>query len=234
MPQSPQTGSSRVLVHPGPPLLPVALIHVALFGSSLFVRGILAPDAPSPNPFGAPSATVDFFANHGDVARLIAFLQFGSAVPLAIFTATIVSRLQFLGVKAAGPAIALCGGLAAALGLAVTGLWSWMLALPGSVSSSTDRLLFVVPFAAGGPGWGVGFGLLLAGVSVSGGLTGLVPRWLMWFGVSLAAIAELSALTLLTIYAAPSIPITRFVGFVWLVVVALKLPRSTTDPDLRS
>ena len=90
------------------------------------------------------------------------------------------------------------------------------------------QVTIVVPFAAGGPGWGVGFGLLLAGVSVSGGLTGIVPRWFMWFGISLAAIAELSALTLLTIYAAPSIPIARFVGFVWLVVVALKLPRSTT------
>jgi len=42
-----------------------------------------------------------------------AFLQFGSAAPLGFLRATIVSRLQFLGVKAAGAN----GGLAASVGL---------------------------------------------------------------------------------------------------------------------
>jgi hypothetical protein len=53
-------------------------------------------------------------------------LQFGAAVPLGVFTATIVSRLRFLGVKAAGAYIALFGGFGAAFATAsnATVLWT--------------------------------------------------------------------------------------------------------------
>jgi hypothetical protein len=40
--------------------------------------------------------------------------EFGSAIPLGLFTATAVSQLQFLGVRAAGTSIALFGGFATA------------------------------------------------------------------------------------------------------------------------
>ena len=43
-----------------------------------------------------------YFQLHSRAVLLGAFFQFGAAVPLGIFTATIVSRLRFLGVKAAG------------------------------------------------------------------------------------------------------------------------------------
>jgi hypothetical protein len=41
---------------------------------------------------------------------MCAFLEFGAAIPLGIFTATMVSRLQFLGVRAAGAQIGFFGG----------------------------------------------------------------------------------------------------------------------------
>jgi hypothetical protein len=62
---------------------------------------------------------------------LCAFLQFGAAVPLGIFTAAIVSRLHFLGVRAAGATIALYGGLAASLATTCGALVMWVLARPG-------------------------------------------------------------------------------------------------------
>ena len=40
-------------------------------------------------------------------------------------------------------------------------------------------------------------GLFIAGVSVTGGLHKLIPRWLMWLGIVVAAAGELSSLTLL-------------------------------------
>jgi hypothetical protein len=39
------------------------------------------------------------------------FLQFGALIPLGIYAATAATRLRFLGVNAAGPYIALFGGL---------------------------------------------------------------------------------------------------------------------------
>ena len=56
-----------------------------------------------------------------------------------------------------------------------------------SPHSSDDFL----QFAFGGPGFAVPLGLFLAGVSISAGLTRLIPRWLMWFGLILAVIGEL-------------------------------------------
>jgi hypothetical protein len=76
----------------------------------------------------------------------------------------------------------------------------------------------------GGPGFVVPFGLLVAGVSVSGALAHKLPRWVLWFGLVIAAIAELSSLTIATPLAAYLLPAARFTGLVWLIVVGAKLP----------
>jgi hypothetical protein len=63
-------------------------------------------------------------------------------------------------------------------------------------------------------------------VSLAGGLTRRLPRWLMWFGIALGVVAELSALSLLVDVAAFLLPLARFPGFAWLMCVSLLLPRS--------
>src|SRR5436190_15949815 len=76
-----------------------------------------------------------------------AFLQFGAAIPLGIFTATMVSRLQFLGVRAAGPYIALFGGLMTAFNIAVSALMLWVMAYPGIARETTVlRALYYLVF----------------------------------------------------------------------------------------
>ena len=60
-----------------------------------------------------------------------AFLQFGASIPLGIYTAPIVSRLQFLGLRTAGVHIALFGGLSASVFLAVSALIQWALGQDG-------------------------------------------------------------------------------------------------------
>ncbi len=51
--------------------------------------------------------------------------------------------------------------------------------------------------ALGGPGFSVPFGLLLAGIAVTGGMSRSLPRWFATLGVVLAVIGELSWLFLL-------------------------------------
>ena len=219
----PPTNEGSALLAVGPPLLPVAIIHVVLYSASLFVRPILAPGMSSLNPFGSSVAAFAFFAQHGDIARLIAFLQFGSAIPLIIFSATIVNRFHVLGLRAAGEWIAFAGGTGSALALIVTGGWSWGLAMPGALPLNAAPMLILVPFFSGGPAWSVLFGLLLLGVSMMGHASRTLPRWLTRAGIVLGIIAELAALTLVTKFAAPCIPIARFLGFAWMIAVGNSL-----------
>jgi hypothetical protein len=172
--------------HPSPSLLVLAIVHTALFVASL------------------------------PLAQFRAVLQFGAAVPLGLFAATAFSRLQFLGVRAAGATIALYGGLTASAMMMLSGLSQW---------SELQRLAF----ATGGVGFVVPFGLLVAGVSVTAGLTRLVPRWLMIFGLIIAAFAELSTFSLVTDYATYLLPAARFPGFVWLIATGALLPRELPD-----
>jgi hypothetical protein len=209
--------------HRGPSLLAVAIVFVSLFVASLAAMAAMTGGGHLPSPF-APAATT-FFSDHADAVRVSAFLQFGAAVPLAIFTATATSRLRFLGIEVAGHTIALIGGTLAAAMSAVSALLQWVLAQPGVASSDgAVRGFHLLSFATGGPGFVVPFGLLVAGVSVSGGLARKLPRWVMWFGLIIAVLAELSSLTIAMPLAAYLLPAARFPGLVWLVVVGAKLP----------
>lgn len=221
----------QMLRHPGPPLSVPGVAFLVLFAGSLIVGAILTGGTPPPIPFGVTDASLRFFVDQATAIRVAAFLQFGAAVPLAIFTATVVSRLHFLRVHAAGVTIALVGGLAASVLLAISGLIEWVLSSPAVAEVTANaRVLQLLVFATGGPGHVVSLGLLLAGVSLAGGLTSRLPRWVMWFGLVLAAFAELSSLTLLTEYAALFIPLARFPAFIWILCVAFTLPAEIQAP----
>jgi hypothetical protein len=88
------------------------------------------------------------------------------------------------------------------------------------------RLLHLLAFATGGPGFAVTFGLFVLGISLAGGLTRQLPRWLMGLGLAIGVLGELSSLSLLADAAAVLLPLTRFPGLIWLVGVALCLPAS--------
>ena len=208
----------------GPSLILLALVHVLLFAGSLVAFTILGAGARIPTPLDTAQTVQEFTLAHGDAIRTAAFLQFGSAVPLGLFAAAVLSRLHFLGVNAVGKWIAFYGGAGASLLLALTGLSSWASADPAvAASTSTVRALQLLTFTLGGPGFAVFFGLLAAGVSVTSGVGRLLPRWLVWLGLACALCGELSALTLLSLKAAVFIPLTRFPGLVWLIGAASKL-----------
>jgi prepilin signal peptidase PulO-like enzyme (type II secretory pathway) len=66
-------------------------------------------------------------------------------------------------------------------------------------------------------------GLLLLAVSIMGHASRTLPRWLTRAGILLGIIAELAGLTLVPKFAAPCIPIARFLGFAWMIAVGTSL-----------
>jgi hypothetical protein len=150
-------------------------------------------------------------AGEARAVQLSAFFLFAASVPLAVLTAALTGRLHGLGVRAAGPAIALAGGLLASAGLALCAAAQWALARTGDgAPAALVRALADVAFVTGGPWHAVGLGLLLAGVAVSAAFTGLLPRPVWQAGVVLAVVCELSTLVLLVPGAAYLLPVGRF------------------------
>lgn len=213
--------------HRGPSLTAVGATYAALFVASLVAAALLAPGAHFPRPYEPEAAMAAYFAAHADAARVSAFFQLGSAVPFGIFAAAAASRLRFLGVRAAGPTIALFGGAGAASMLALSALAQWSLCeLGAGAATGVVRALDLFAFATGGPGFVVLSGLMVAGISVAAGLHRLAPRWVMVFGLVIAAVAELSSLSLVSRPLALLLPAARFPTFVWIVCAGALIAKS--------
>jgi hypothetical protein len=212
--------------HSGPPLLLPAVTYTVLV-----VAGAVTIGSTMSTPHDAAHQAAAYVAAIAGSQRLGSFFEFGSSIPLLIFVATIVSRLRFLRVRAAGETIALTGGIGAAAMLMLSSLSGWSLTRPGvGDTDSTVRALQALSFAGGGPGFVAPFGIFIAGVSVTAGLYRLIPRWLMVLGIVVAVACELASLTLVVYNAAYFIPVGRFLGIVWMIAVAITLPDAiTTD-----
>jgi hypothetical protein len=203
----------------------VTAIYTALVLAGVIVPIVLAGGEHFPSPFDAEASR--WFAEHPSAALVSAFFTFCSAIPLGIFTATAVSRVQFLGMKVAGIHIALFGGFAASSALATSAFAAWVQAQPSILGAgSVAKALHLLAFAAGGPGYVVSFGLLVAGISLVAGLQGFVPSWLMKAGLALALVAELGVLAFVWPPALFLLPIGRFLGLFWMFGVARLLPES--------
>jgi hypothetical protein len=119
----------------------------------------------------------------------------------------------------------LFGGLLTAATIIISSSIGWAMTHPAiSSDASIIVALYYLSFGLGGVGYSVPLGLLIAGLAVSAGFSKLLPRWLVWSGVLLAVIGELSCLTLVFPNVLPLIPLTRFPGFIWLIFVGFKLP----------
>ncbi len=211
--------------HPSPPLGVLATVHAALFVASVVVVAVRSGGDHFPSPFAPTAESLAFFSAHADGVRWAAFLQLGSAVPLALFAASAGSRLRFLGVRAAGATIALVGGSLAAAFLGLAGALEWTLAVPDvAEAAGTARALPLLAFAVGGPAEVTMHGLLVAGVAVTAGFHGLLGRATVAVGVAIAAVAELSWLSLVLPGAALLLPLARFPALAWLVVAGVSLP----------
>ncbi len=213
--------------HRGPHPGIVAIVYTLLFNAGLYQVISFTGGPHFPGPWESSERITTYFQGHPNAVIICAFLQFGAAIPLGIFTATTVSRLRFLGVRAAGPSIALFGGLMTAFNMALTGLILWVMAYPGIArETAVLRALYYLGFAIGGVGFSVPMGLLVAGLSVPAAIMKLLPKWLVVSGFALGIIGELSALNLVIPQALFLIPLTRFPGFIWLIAAGFALPAS--------
>src|SRR5258708_6781089 len=146
----------RLTGHQGPSLGILALVYCALFIGGLYPVITFTGGPHFPGPWQSADAITAYFQGHPTAVLLCAFLQFGAAIPLGIFAATVVSRLQFLGVRAAGAHIALFGGLMAAFNMAASALVLWVMAYPGiAQDAAVLRALYYLTFAFGGVGFSV-------------------------------------------------------------------------------
>src|SRR5437763_1854606 len=98
-------GARAEALHRGPPLIVVAAVHAALVIVGLVISAAMGGAFPSPFAPRGPSDA--WFAAQAPAVRALAFFQLGAAIPLAVFTATVASRLLFLGMRVAGVHIAL-------------------------------------------------------------------------------------------------------------------------------
>ena len=146
-------------------------------------------------------------------------------IPLGILAASAFARLNQLGVRVPGPSIGLFGGVTASILLMVSALASYALSRPEITADASVALaLSFLAFATGGVGYATGIGLLIAGIAVPSLILRLLPRWLSWTGLVIAALAELSFLSLVIEPLQFLLPIARFGGIVWLIFAGFLLP----------
>jgi hypothetical protein len=214
---------------PTAPLLPPALAYALLTVCAVAVPPLLA----GVRPWSSDAALLDFFRNHRGASSASAFFTLASAVPFALVTAVATTRYRTLGLDVPGRIIAQLGGAVAAALLAVAGLSTLALTRPHVAESAPIvRGFAALTFAAGGPGFVVFQGLLLAGLSVAGLIGRVLPRWLGWAGVGIAAISEVASASAAFDALDPLLPVGRFGGLAVLVAIAVLLP--ATRRDLRA
>jgi hypothetical protein len=212
--------------HPGI----LALVSLALLVGGLVIAGSMSGGDALRSPYGSTATVVARISAHHDAVRVLAFFQLGSAVPLGIYTATVYARQLRLGVRVPGPVIGLVGGIVAVTSLFTSAFSTYVESRPEITGDAvlTHALAFLA-FVAGGPAYAVGLGLLIAGAAVPAFILRLVPRWLAALGLVLAVIGELAWFSMLVEPMQLLIPVTRFGGAVWLVLLGFRLPHSRHD-----
>ena len=224
---------TATLRHGSPPLGVLAIVYTVLFNAGLCAVsafGIPFGVKPPwyPGPWEPAAVIVNYFQTHPTAVLICLFFQFGALIPLGIYTASVVSRLRFLGSSAAGPYIALFGGLMTVFDSAAAGFILWAMIHPGVAQDPTLlTALYYLSYAFGGPGFSVPMGLLMAAISVPAAVLKLLPKWIVVLGLVLALAGELSWLNLVFPQVLFLIPLVRFPGFLWLIATGFALPKTS-------
>ena len=209
----------------GPHLGALAIVTWALTMLGLALGALLSGGAALGSPFVPADDLVARYQEHWAAVRLAAWLQLGSAIPLGIYAATAYARLLRLGVRVPGPGIGFYGGILASTSLVASAALQWTLSRPEvTADATTTQALAFTSFLLGGVGFVVGLGLLIAGIAVPALILRLLPRWLAWTGLVIAALAELAFVSMVFEPLQVLLPIGRFGGLLWLIVAGFLLP----------
>ncbi|HEX3472285.1 MAG TPA: hypothetical protein VHT28_13970 [Silvibacterium sp.] len=212
--------------HAGPPLWLLAILYTVMFNAGLYPVTVLAGPVHWPGPWEPANVIVPYFQTHATQVLTCLFLQFGATICLGLFSAVVVSRMYFLGVRSAGPWIALFGGFLTVFNGIAASLIVWTMIHPGVLQEPSILLgFYYLSYAFGGPGFSIPMGLLMAGVSIPAAFMKLLPKWIIVLGLVLAAAGVLSWFHLISPGALFLVPLVRFPGFIWLIAVGFALPR---------
>ncbi|MDJ0356294.1 hypothetical protein [Paenarthrobacter sp. PH39-S1] len=202
-------------------------MSLGLTVGGLISSAILTGGQTFVSPFSPTDQVAAYFHGNSDAVRLVSMFQFGSAVPLGIFAATVYARQLRLGVRVPGPGIGFFGGITASVFLMLSALLSWVLSRPEITTDVTlTHALSFLAFMAGGVAYVIGMGLLVAGIAVPALILRLIPRWLAWTGLVIAALSELSFLSMAVEPLQFLLPIGRFGALIWLIAVGFLLPQN--------
>lgn len=212
--------------HAGPNLGMLAILYFVLFNAGLYPVTAMAGKPYWPGPWEPGSVIVPYFQTHTTQVLTCLFLQFGATICLGLFTASAVSRMRYLGIRSAGPWIALFGGFLTVFNGVAASLMVWTMIQPAVVQAPSVLLgLYYLSYAFGGPGFSIPMGLLMAGISIPAAFLKLLPRWIVVLGLLLAVAGELSWFNFISPQMLFLIPLTRFPGFIWLIAVGFALPK---------
>lgn len=216
---------NRTVEHPsqprtrGPHAGILAIVVLALTLAAVGLPALITGHPGYLDPSAGPAEALRQARQRHTALRVNGFLLIGSAPPLAVCAAAWCARFRRRGLTVPGPLIALAGGVLAAGLLIVSGTAQWALSRSaGDLAPGLARLIGQFSFALGGVGFCIPFGLLLAGVAVTGLLSRALPAPTAWAGIGLAGLAELSWLVLVVPAADPVLPVVRFAGLAWLIV----------------
>src|SRR5450756_2244312 len=85
--------ATRSPAHQGPPLGILAVVGCALFIGGLYAVVAFTGGPHFPGPWESGDTIAAHFQNHSQAVLICAFLQFGAAIPLGIYSATVVLSL---------------------------------------------------------------------------------------------------------------------------------------------
>jgi hypothetical protein len=215
----------------GPPLVLLALISGLLMIAGDVV-GLAVAGKFATVGFGSWTDIASAVSVSRDAVQAAAVLWFASAIPLAIYAATVHARLRNLGVRAPGATIALAGGLIAASMWLLAASLTWVTSRPElRATPSLVRAFVDAAYVTGGPAMLAGLGLLIAGIAVPALFAELLPRRLARAGLAIAVLAEVSTLVLLAVDAWALRWVVHTVALLWLLAVGALLPIRRAAPD---
>jgi hypothetical protein len=212
-----------------------AVVYAVLHLASIFLVSNFNPSLrPSfPAPDAAASTIVAFFQLHPDLIRTATFFQFGAGIALGVFAVGVAIRLRGLRASTIWVSMVLFSGLMTGLDIAAASHVLWAMTWPGIAQNTPLTLaLYSLQYAFGGPGYSLPMGLFVAGMSIVASSMNLLPKWIIWSGLVIAAIGVLSCLNILLPVTNPIpllIPLTRFPAFVWLIAAGFALPKTSAS-----
>jgi hypothetical protein len=140
---------------PNPGMLATVTLGLTLL--ALVVGGLMSGGATLSSPFTDSATIAARLQEHADAVRVASLIQFGSAIPIGIFAATVYARQLRLGVRVPGPAISYFGGIFASVMLALSALVEWVTSRPEVTSDvALAHALSFLAFECGGVGFVVG------------------------------------------------------------------------------